>query len=69
MIKKHVYILLIFGYSISVCAQNQSNKVSFEQLISEFKNYGSEWGFVKKDTPLPRDCIAWHFKQSLPIKH
>src|SRR5690554_5003952 len=50
MIKNHLYILLIFEYSISVGAQNPSNEVSFEKLISKFKNYGSEWGFVKKDT-------------------
>lgn len=50
MIKKHLYILLIFGYSISVGAQNPSSEVSFEKLISKFKNYGSEWGFVKIDT-------------------
>jgi hypothetical protein len=50
MMKKHLYILLFFGYSISAGAQNPSNEVEFEKLITEFKNYGSEWGFEKKDT-------------------
>lgn len=50
MMKKHLYILLFFGYSISAGAQNPSNDIEFEKLIVEFKNYGSEWGFNKKDT-------------------
>lgn len=50
MMNKHLYILLFFGYSISASAQNPSNDVEFEKLIAEFKNYGSEWGFNKKDT-------------------
>ena len=50
MMKKHLYILLFFGYSISAGAQNPSNVVEFEKLITEFKNYGFEWGFEKKDT-------------------
>ncbi len=50
MMKKYLYILFIFGFSLSVCAQNPSNGISFEKLISKFKNYGSEWGLTKKDT-------------------
>lgn len=50
MMKNSLCMLLIFGYSISVCAQKPSSKVSFEKLITKFKNHISELDFGKKDT-------------------
>jgi len=53
MMKKHLYILLIFGYSISVCAQSQSETVNFDKLVETFKY--TETGF---GTTITNDSVT-----------
>ena len=53
MMKKHLYILLIFGYSISVCSQSQSETVNFDKLIETFKY--TETGF---GTTITNDSVT-----------
>ena len=49
MMKKHLYILLIFGFSISVCAQNK--QLNFEkQLVDYFQKQSWDENTITRDS-------------------